>query len=384
MLRLVDRIYQGAVDPHAWPGIIRELTDSIRSPKGLLLTNFVSPEHGGLNISIGISQSSLEKWNAHYIPHDVWTQAALSKGLFKEGAVVLDGDLIPEHEFVRSKIYRELLEQEGVGRICAGLIFASQERGVHPTTFGTYRGISDPSFGEVERETMRLFVPHLSRALGVMYRLHDAELKLVATLDALDRLAAGVLLLDTKGAVQHVNREAKRLLDTDDGLALGRSVSVGGGYDLVAHNTAAHAALVRALASVVEQDVLHVSHFSTTVEVPRPSGRRPFILQFAPLPESNEFTREPGSASAIVFITEQDRAVPLDPVTLRRLFQLTEAEVRLAERLCSGDTLKSAAARLRIAESTAKSELASVFQKTGTHRQAELVRLLVSLGSSRT
>jgi DNA-binding CsgD family transcriptional regulator len=383
LLRLVDRIYEGAVDARVWPGLIRDLTDVCRSPKGLLLTNFVAPEHGGLNISTGISQSSLEQWNAHYIPHDVWTQAAIAKGKFQEGVVLLGTDIVPEHEFVRSVIYRELLEREGVARVCAGFVFTSQEAGMHPTSFGVYRGLSDPQFGDSEREVMTRIIPHLSRSLGVLYRLRDSELKLVATLAALDRVDAGVLLLAAGGSVRHANSAARKLLERNDGLALTRTDGTAS-FGLSVADAVAGTAIARALAMVLDRERLDVPHFSNAVQVPRPSGRRPFVLQFAPLPARNEFSREAGTVSALVFITDPDKPIPLDAAMLKRLFGVTPAEAALAELLCAGHTLATAAAHLEISRVTAKTHLAALFHKTGTRRQAALVRMLISLGSNAT
>jgi len=57
------------------------------------------------------------------------------------------------------------------------------------------------------------------------------------------------------------------------------------------------------------------------------------------------------------------------------LFELTSAETRVLAQLISGEGLTIAARRLNIARSTARSHLDHILQKTGTHRQAELVRV---------
>ena len=54
-------------------------------------------------------------------------------------------------------------------------------------------------------------------------------------------------------------------------------------------------------------------------------------------------------------------------------FGLTQAEARLALHLVAGETLRSAAVKLSITYETARSRLKSIFDKTRTHRQAELV-----------
>lgn len=61
---------------------------------------------------------------------------------------------------------------------------------------------------------------------------------------------------------------------------------------------------------------------------------------------------------------------------IRTLFGLTAAESRLALRLLTGESLRSTAAALGITYESARSHLKSIFHKTGTHRQGELIALL--------
>ena len=61
---------------------------------------------------------------------------------------------------------------------------------------------------------------------------------------------------------------------------------------------------------------------------------------------------------------------------LRALLDLTVAEARLARLLASGDTLEVVAQKLCIKLTTARSQLAAIFSKTGIRRQAKLVAIL--------
>jgi DNA-binding CsgD family transcriptional regulator len=67
--------------------------------------------------------------------------------------------------------------------------------------------------------------------------------------------------------------------------------------------------------------------------------------------------------------------------TLRSAFSLSGAEARLLSLLATGATLRQAAEIVGVSYSTVMSQIKSCFQKTGTHRQAELVALAVRLGS---
>jgi DNA-binding CsgD family transcriptional regulator len=64
-------------------------------------------------------------------------------------------------------------------------------------------------------------------------------------------------------------------------------------------------------------------------------------------------------------------------INLRRRFGLTAAETGLAAEILHGHGGKAAARRRGISDATAKKQLSSIFEKTGTHRQAELVRFLL-------
>jgi DNA-binding CsgD family transcriptional regulator len=65
-------------------------------------------------------------------------------------------------------------------------------------------------------------------------------------------------------------------------------------------------------------------------------------------------------------------------------FGLTTAEAGLAAEIIKGDGREAAAKRRGISVATARAQLSSIFEKTGTHRQAELVHLLLELTSERS
>ena len=62
---------------------------------------------------------------------------------------------------------------------------------------------------------------------------------------------------------------------------------------------------------------------------------------------------------------------------LKCRFDLTPAEARIVLRLVAGDSLQSAAKALDITYGTARTHLKTVFHKTGTCRQAELVIVVI-------
>jgi DNA-binding CsgD family transcriptional regulator len=83
-----------------------------------------------------------------------------------------------------------------------------------------------------------------------------------------------------------------------------------------------------------------------------------------------------GARGAAIWMADARlRALPDEP-TLRILFGLSHAEARLALGLLAGSTARECARSAGVGIATVRSQLHSMFAKTGARRQAELVALL--------
>lgn len=82
----------------------------------------------------------------------------------------------------------------------------------------------------------------------------------------------------------------------------------------------------------------------------------------------------------IVLASSANASLP-DADLLRLMFDLTPAEARLTRTLLEGVTISDAARRYKVAPATARRQLASVFAKTGSNRQVDLMRLLLGVGT---
>jgi DNA-binding CsgD family transcriptional regulator len=81
-------------------------------------------------------------------------------------------------------------------------------------------------------------------------------------------------------------------------------------------------------------------------------------------------------ARALIVPTDLGRKAAPRPDVLAHAFGLTPAEAKLAAIIARGESPEQAAEQLGIARETARNQLKSVFAKTDTHRQTELVALL--------
>lgn len=80
---------------------------------------------------------------------------------------------------------------------------------------------------------------------------------------------------------------------------------------------------------------------------------------------------------AILFVSDPEATVARRKRWLRENFGLTSAEAAVAAEILRADGLRLVAGRLKVSLETVRTHLAHVFAKTGTQRQAELVRLIL-------
>jgi len=108
----------------------------------------------------------------------------------------------------------------------------------------------------------------------------------------------------------------------------------------------------------------------------RPSGKRPYVIHVLPFSPPREDVSEP---RALVVLIDPDRQPEPAASLLRRVYRLTNAEADIALRVLRGDGLKPISEELSLSMATIKTHLQHIFDKTDTHRQAELVRLLLTI-----
>jgi DNA-binding CsgD family transcriptional regulator len=91
----------------------------------------------------------------------------------------------------------------------------------------------------------------------------------------------------------------------------------------------------------------------------------------------------PAAEGVLLVDDPHDDAAPAQADLYSRAFLLTPAEARLAVHLASGASLTEAADAFGVTHNTVRAQLRAVFDKTDTHRQTELVRLLQTSRSLR-
>jgi DNA-binding CsgD family transcriptional regulator len=185
----------------------------------------------------------------------------------------------------------------------------------------------------------------------------------------LDRLAQAVVLVDPKGTVVRLNKRAAAIVAQGDGLMIHHGV-------LRCARLADSVALHRLIGDVAQRTGLAQGATVHGLRIQRPGGRRPLTALVTALRDRDGLANsEPVIA---VFVTDPEHAPVLDLQLLREWYGLTPAEARVAGLLASGLCLGEILKRLGISANTARTHLKSIFGKTETRRQGELIRLLLS------
>jgi DNA-binding CsgD family transcriptional regulator len=133
--------------------------------------------------------------------------------------------------------------------------------------------------------------------------------------------------------------------------------------------------------NVLTMESLKTREDSTGKEGARANAGMPDVSFAAYARKSGKEFISPGGTKEVTPLDRLDLynfPVPSERL-LRAYFNLTPAEIRLAQIISRGEPLRYAADFLGIKMPTARSQLASVFSKTKTLRQPQLVALLSRL-----
>ena len=382
---LIGLIYEGATDPGRWTkDILPAVAGYIEVPACFLYTPAHLPQNGGYFFLHGIAQEQVDLYLSKYLQEDVWVAAATEKNLVFEGNVVLGEELVPRAQLLESTVYKECLSRDkNMAQLMTSIVFGMDTSNSIPTVFSFFRGLHHPTFGEEDRNRLRLVLPHLSRSLGVMQRLRTAELSMASTLAALDRLSSGVMLIDESGEVAFANRSARRMLEDGDGLRLRKLTNTAGLGDLIANDATSSKAIGEAISATLNRDPYGTPHFSNCVTVPRTSGVASYALQFSALGEHSEFGAASGAYAAITFIADGAQEVHVDPVLLQSAYGLTPAEAKVAVTLLESGSAQEAANKLGTSLNTVNTQVKQIYVKLGVDSRARFAKLMMGLATHR-
>ncbi|OOG40605.1 PAS domain-containing protein [Rhodanobacter sp. C05] len=212
----------------------------------------------------------------------------------------------------------------------------------------------------------RLLQPHLHTAYAIQRHLNRLEAQLHTLHGLLDRLAAGVVMLDAQGHCLFANPAAQLLLTGHDGMQL-----------VHGRLRACVATDQLRLRALIDLAVSGSAAFDAQMLLRDLDGRPALILTIGTLHDHDVAAGEDGDrARAAVFVQPVIPHPGKADAVLRELFDFTTAEARLALALFDTGDLAEACERLGKSLATGRVQLRMLMEKTGCHRQSALFRVL--------
>lgn len=370
---LIGDIYDCAIEPHRWPatlGRLCRLLDGVASQ--LYVVDLDSGAHHfatGWGEPPEATRSLVERYQG---PSADWQRGAI---LRRGPDADPDEPIVLRREpnadaIVSSEFFRGWADALGYCDMIGALVLRRESRA---GLVGVARHRDVGIVTDREVRLMRTLAPHLRRAVTIGDLLEMARLEAEALKEAVDGLSVGIGLVAADGTVLHANRAAREMLAAAEGPIR----AVGG--RIAGRRTEATEELASAISIAARsEEALGGVGIGVVLHDPGASGP-PSVAHVLPLKGGTARRRFAPGAAAAVFVSPNRTAGRLDAAFAS--LGLTSAEARLAERIAAGQTLAEASAALGIAETTAKTHLAHVFQKAGVSRQSDLVALLERMRS---
>ena len=224
-------------------------------------------------------------------------------------------------------------------------------------------------WGSAQLKVISDLLPHVRQFVRVRRALADAEALGSSLADLLDNCRFGVIQLDRQGRITEANDWARVLLRQGDGL-----------FDrdgcLMARRKADNTELQRLLAGARAPFGIKASAGSMTVR--QRSKRTRLAVHVNPVAE-RPWDYPSRSVAALVLVADAERSARIDPGIVAASLGLTPSESRLAVMLAAGYSVRTIAARTRRTEGTVRWHLNQIYRKRRISRQADLVRLVLSL-----
>ena len=228
--------------------------------------------------------------------------------------------------------------------------------------------------GEMAKESgdfLHRFIPHLEAALVLSQALQSARERALRAEAALGASPTAVVLLSADGHLTYMNEAAERLTRGQDGIRVQRN-------RLAACDPLRQNRLDALISFAAAASGAAFAQPGGAITLPRASGKRPLQALVSPL----RLAKQPGqspSAHVLIFITYPEASVDLPREILSVLYDLISSEVEVANGLLAGLSLEQIAAIREVSRGTVRTQIKSLLHKTGTRRQSDLIRLLLSL-----
>lgn len=354
---LIGRIYDAGAEPALWQDVMLRLVRKTGARSGIFYDHHNATGQSRILGMEGFEPDALDRYERYYGALDPWHKAGLS---WPVGSVAQTPSLISDSELRRTEFYQDHLRPQKLFYAMGGPVERSRS---HMAVFGIQGGYENGFFSPEIQALVTSLAPHFRHAYRMQEALDTVRREGMAFEAALHLLQQPVLVVDGEARLFFANAAAETLLREATLLRLAA------GRIRAAHRGDV-AALARALHPVPPASGHQGSGHQGSVVLRRAGDRARAIVRIMPLRSPNR-AEWSGRIALMVELPPMPRGLD----TWAAAFHLSPAETRLWAALTAGRRLTDIAAESGVSVNTLRVQLRTLFQKTGVHRQTDLLRL---------
>lgn len=365
--RLIENIYSTVADPANWHTLISDLVAVSNSRSARLL---VMNSHATRVIS-SVKHNIDDRYHDQYIEHYVnacpWRPELLQKRPGRLYSTYLHFSC-RQPDFIRSEFYNDWARPQDIHHGVCGTIYKDKDQTVQLLVQRTRK---QGYFTETDTNFFNDFVPHLQQAFQLAGTFADNRARSQAIEIAAGAEILPFILLDFSLRPIYCNPGAETLLNSESILLLTKEQLrlADRKHDLCLQR------LLKKCLSAAESRTFHTP--GETLVVPRHQGSN-LQLKVKSVHPDVPLRRGQAAGYVAVYVYDPEAGVSIDRELLRRDYSLSKAEIRVVMEMLADPKPIEVAKRCSLSLHTVRSHLKSIFVKTNTKSQADLMKLLLT------
>ncbi len=223
-------------------------------------------------------------------------------------------------------------------------------------------------------DELNALLPQIKQALNIYYELQHFRSKKSKLVNELDFFQTAIIVINSAGFISQANKAAKELID-DSTIPI--TVNDNNHLQITSDsgtNRFLHHCIQEAMTAPLKINGPSIKSFSSPITLVR-ENLPPLTIMTRPIIHSQDNEKEP--SVIVLFYLPEITHTPSKEV-LRLLFNLTKSEAELCFAIAEGLSLEQIAKDQHKSVHTLRGYLKSLFTKTGTKRQAQLVARVFS------
>jgi DNA-binding CsgD family transcriptional regulator/PAS domain-containing protein len=349
---LIGTIYDAASEPALWHDVMARLVRKTGARSGIFYDHNNVTRQASILGAEGFDPHYLRVYEQYYAALDPWHRHGETRPV---GEIRQTASMLSAGDLRRTEFYQDHLRPQGLFYAMGGPVERSRTR---MAVFGIQGSYEHGVFAPEAEALARNLVPHLRRAYRMQETLDAVRHDGMVFEAALHLLPQPVLVVERDARLLYANTAGEQLLRDRDVLKV-----VSGRLRAVHRDDAA--VLARALSPVPR-----AVDGAASLMLRRIGGGRPVDLRVVPLRRSNR-AEWSGRIALLAEVPPPLRGLE----ALAAAFRLSPAETRLWAALTAGRRVIDVAEESGVSVNTVRVQLRTLFEKTGVHRQADLLRL---------